>query len=340
MNGYQRVKCALEGEWFDKRPVMLHNFMLAAQQAGITMRDYREKPDKAAQAHIIFAEKYDLDAVFIDVDTATLAAALGVPVDYPENDPARGHGVKLNSLEEVDNLQPVDISQNEYVQKWLEICRLVKRHFGDEKYIRGNCDQAAFSLASMLRGSANFMMDLLSGDDRVFKLLDYCTLVCQQFISLMAKTGVHMISNGDSPAGPEMISPEMYKQFAFDYEKRLIEHAHKNNLHYTLHICGDTELILDQMIETGSDALELDYKTDISALSRICKNKITIIGTLDPSAVIANGTVQDVELRTLELLQAFKDTPRFIMNAGCAIPPNTPHENIKKIVELTHSFQG
>ncbi|KAA6316236.1 hypothetical protein EZS27_033425 [termite gut metagenome] len=38
MNGYQRIHSALHGIMPDRRPVMLHNFMLAAREAGYTMK--------------------------------------------------------------------------------------------------------------------------------------------------------------------------------------------------------------------------------------------------------------------------------------------------------------
>ena len=83
MTGHQRITSALKGEWPDKRPIMLHNFMMAAHEAGMNMKEYRSNPEKAAKAHIEAVEKYDLDGVLIDFDTATLAAAVGVPVEDP-----------------------------------------------------------------------------------------------------------------------------------------------------------------------------------------------------------------------------------------------------------------
>jgi uroporphyrinogen decarboxylase len=65
---------------------------------------------------------------------------------------------------------------------------------------------------------------------------EYCTDASLQFIKLMAQTGCDMVSNGDSPAGPEMISAEMFARYAMPYEKRIVEAAHAEGLPYTLHI--------------------------------------------------------------------------------------------------------
>ena len=80
MNGYQRISAALRGEWADRRPVMLHSFMMAAREAGLTMRQYREDPVRIARAFIDFTGKYECDGILLDVDTVTLAGAVGVGI--------------------------------------------------------------------------------------------------------------------------------------------------------------------------------------------------------------------------------------------------------------------
>ena len=72
-----------------------------------------------------------------------------------------GAGGLLTSLERVPDLPSVDIRRFPRVQVWLEGVRLLKRHFGDEVYVRGNCDQCPFTLASLLRGMDDWMMDLM-----------------------------------------------------------------------------------------------------------------------------------------------------------------------------------
>ncbi len=332
MTGKERIEAALAGEWADRRPVMLHNFMMAAREEGITMKEFREHPEKAAGAFIHAAEKYNVDGVLIDVDTATLAGSVGVPVDYPEDEPARTHGTLIKSLDEVAGLPPVDVAGDQGIQRWLEITRIVVDYFGDEKYVRGNCDQAPFSLASMIRGSQDLMTDLLLEEEQVHRLLEYATEAGIQFIRLMKETGAHMVSNGDSVAGPEMIPPEFYREFAFPYEKKLIDAAHDLELPYTLHICGDTDIILEDMVRTGADALELDYLTDIHLIYRLCHASTLFIGNIDPSGVLNFGTAELVKKKTEELLEIYKDSPRLMINAGCAIPPDTPTENIRQMV--------
>jgi len=332
LNGYQRVRAALDGRFPDTRPVMLHNFMMAAREAGCTMAQYRDDPQKIAACFIRAIETYRYDGIVVDIDTATLAGAVGVPVTFPEDQPARAHGPSLKCLKDAKGLAPVEISGYRYVQNWLEAVRILKGYFGDEVWIRGNCDQAPFSLASMMRTPELWMMDLLADEDNAFALLEYCTDVTCQFVRLMAQTGCHMLSNGDSPAGPELISPQMYRRFALPCEKRVGEEAHKLGLPYALHICGRTDAILRDMLETGADCLELDYKTDIGKVFSVLKDRTCLIGNIDPSGVLAQGTTADVIRETKRILDLYSSSPRLILNAGCAIPAETPSENLKAMI--------
>lgn len=337
MNGYQRIRAAIDGVWPDRPPVMLHNFMMAAREAGISMAQFRRDPRALARAFIESAERYEVDGILVDVDTATLAGALGVPVDLPDDAPARCAGARLASLDEVAGLEAPRVGDYWGVQVWLEGVRLLRAHFRDELFLRGNCDQAPYALASAMRTPEAWMMDLMdpASQEAARRLLDYCAEATSQFVTLMAAAGAHMVSNGDSPAGPELVSPRIYREFALPYEKRIVELAHRLSLPYFLHICGKTDRILEDMLETGADGLELDYKTDARLAHDLMKDRAVFIGNLDPSGVLALGTPALVEAKTRELVALFRDTPRFILNAGCAIPATTPEENIRAMIRAS-----
>ncbi len=334
MNGLQRINAALAGEWPDRRPVMLHNFMMAAREAGISMRTFRTSPEALAKSFIQSVEKYGYDGIMMDVDTATLADAAGVPVAYPEDEPAIVRGRRLASLEEVADLKPADVAGCERVQVWIEGVRLLRQALGDEIYIRGNCDQAPFTLAAMMRGMEDFLMDLMDpqAEEQVFRLLDHCFETGAAFLRLMAAAGAHMLSNGDSTGGASLISPRLHRRFAHPYEKRMADVAHGLGLPWDLHVCGNANPILADLVATGADALDLDYKTDARKAHDALAGRTVFVGNLDPSGVIARGSAADVEKASRDLIAIFADSPRFILNAGCAIPADTPPENIRAMV--------
>ncbi len=340
MTGLERIQAAFGGRRPDRTPVMLHNFMMAAREAGFTMARFRRDPVVIAQSFIDAVRRYDYDGILIDVDTVTLAGAVGVPVDYPDDAPARATGGMLGSLGDVRALKAVDLAKDGRVRVWLEAARELKKHFGDTLLIRGNCDQSPFTLASLIRGADAFMTELLDEEARplLHQLLRYATGVTIQFIRLMSETGCHMLSNGDSMAGPELISPRLYRAFALPYARQVVDASHERGLPYILHICGNTSPILEEMIATGADGLELDYKTDMRVAHDLMANRCVFVGNIDPSGVLALGSAEEVSAKTGELLRVFSDTPRFVLNAGCAIPPTTPPENIRALMRTARDF--
>ena len=142
MTGYERIQAALSGKRADKTPIMLHNFMMAAREAGYTIEQYRNDPKIIADTFIRAVEKYQYDGITVDIDTVTLAGACGVPVDFPNDEPARSHEGLLDSLMDVEQLKPLRIQTYKYVDIWCEAVHLLKQHFQQEIFIRGNCDQA------------------------------------------------------------------------------------------------------------------------------------------------------------------------------------------------------
>lgn len=341
MNGRERIEAALNGVQPDRVPIMLHNFWMATRELGITQREYRDNPRLFAEAHIRAVEKYKYDGILSEMDTSVLAGAIGVPVDYPEDEPARCHRPLIESLDDWKKHIVPDIENSRYIQNHLEAVRLIVEWSADEIFVRGNCDQAGFSLATMVRTPAEFMIDIIDPEQRetALELIRDCNEVNLKYIELMSQTGCHMVSNGDSPSGPDMISPSMYRTFAQESEKAAAEKAHELGLPYMLHICGNTTSILDDMRDTGSDAIELDYKTDSTAAYDSFRDRTTFVGNVDPSGVLERGMPATVVKMTEELLQLFDDNPRFILNAGCAIPRNTPEQNLRVFIRTAREYR-
>ena len=342
MNGYERVMSAFAGRKADKVPILLHNFMMAAKEAGYSQGRYREDPRIIAECLLRSVDEYEFDGICVDIDTVTLAGAVGVPVDLPYDAPGRSHKGCLSSLGEIPDPGDIDILSYRYIGIWLEAVRILKDRLKGEIAVRGNCDQAPFSLASSMRTPSVWMMDLMDPDSGIpaENLLGFCTTIAREFTGLMIEAGADIVSAGDSPAGPSMISPDMYRTFAIPFENRVAELAEASDIPYILHICGNTDLILEALQESRAAGIELDYLTSVDRIfERFSRDKV-FLGNIDPTGVLLQGTEEDVERATDELLSIYGDSPRFILNAGCAIAPDTPSGNLKAMIRTARSWSG
>ena len=93
MNGYERIKAALSGHPTDKIPVMLHNFMMAAREAGVNMEQFRNDPgtgqkENAGTAGYIFR----IGSFYPE---CRLRHTVNDPLREPENHDRYGQGVQV-----------------------------------------------------------------------------------------------------------------------------------------------------------------------------------------------------------------------------------------------------
>jgi uroporphyrinogen decarboxylase len=335
MNGYERIMRVLKGERTDRVPIMLHNFMFAAREHGMTMREFRSKPENMARAFVDTALKYGLDGILTDVDTALEAHAMGAPVAFPEDEPARVTGPAGKDFDEIIcRVDPKKLISDERIQMYLEAISLIKKQVKGEIFLRGNADQGPYSLAMMLYGMEDFLTDLLDEDRNkdIIKLIEKCFDVHFAFHNMVKEAGADATSFGDSSCGPDLISPDMYRTFAKPFHKRLKEELTQKGIMCICHICGNLDSILDDVAEIGFAGIEVDYKTDRQKAHDVLKGKSVMFGPIDPSGVLCFGSTETIRRETEDVLNIFKDGG-LVIGAGCALPPDTPSENICAFVE-------
>ena len=341
MNGYERIKAALNWEKTDRTPMMLHNFMAAAREAGVSMAEYRNDPKIMARVHIDTVRKYGLDGMLLDVDTVLEAGAVGVPIDLPEEEPARALGAASDDIDElIEMMSPEKLRNDDRVKKAVEAVYLMKKEVGGELFVRGNCDQMAFSLAMLAYGMEDFMADLLDEDceEKIFQLMDRAYAVHLELHKMMVEAGADMTSFGDSSCGPDLISQEMYRKYALPYHKRLKKDLEKTGVPVLCHICGNTSMILDDLADIGFDALELDYKTDIVKAHQVLAGKSVMFGPIDPSGTFFFGTPEKMRNETQKVLEIFQGKG-LVIGAGCGLPAGVPEENIRAFVKTVENYK-
>ncbi len=340
MTSKQRVDAVLQGSIPDRVPVCLHNFLLASREAGIPLEQYLSDPAATARAHLHALEKYGHDCILVDLDTTLLAEAMGAVCDTVPGAPGHIAGPAIGGLEDVGRLRVVDPERDGRIPVLLEAIRILVREVGDTVSIRANADQAAFSLAGLLRGTENFLLDLAGEPDNpaIHELLEVCHQSHLAVHRAVMKAGAHFTSLGDSPAGPDVVSPRMFREFARPYHERLVRELAANGIYTVIHICGNTSAILDQLAEYPDCGFELDYKTPAAAVKSSVGVGHVLFGNVDPSAVIGRGNVEQVREACSALIREWKPGGRFVLNAGCAIPECTPPENIAALMECAREF--
>ena len=340
MTGVERFEAVMRGERPDRIPTMLHAFMPAAMEAGFTMADYRNSAENIAKTHLDFANKYDLDGMLMDIDTCMLANAIGVPTDFPINEPARATGAcskDLNYL--IEKMDKNLLHNDDRIKISLDAINLMKAR-SEGKLVRGNCDQMAFSMAMLLYGMEDFMMGLLDEDeeDLILQLMDRTYDVHLEYHKMMHEAGADMTSFGDSSCGPDLISADLYRKYGKPFHKRLKEDLEKLNIKTVCHICGNLDRIVEDVADVEFPAVEIDYKTNIPNAKKAFEGKSTVFGVIDPSGMFYFAKPEEIYAETIKTLEVFEGKG-YVPGAGCALPFKTPEANIRAFVKATRDFK-
>jgi MtaA/CmuA family methyltransferase len=146
-----------------------------------------------------------------------------------------------------------------------------------------------------------------------------------RFARAQIDAGADMIGVGDAVAS--LINPAMYEQFVLPFERTLIDAIHEAGATVKLHICGNIANNIAPMARTGADIIDVDWMVSLGAAREAVGPDVTLAGNFDPTAVLLQGTPQDVAEAARRCI-TFAGA-KFILQPGCEVPPGTPEANLR-----------
>lgn len=331
MNSYTRTMAAIYGEKYDRTPVIPLIIQHALYKAGIPHKEYSTDGSKMAQAQMYALEMYGYDGIHITTDNQIISEALGCEIHLPFDEPPQYKNRILernNDLKQLKaDFKPSGDGRMPVILRATEICR---ENLQDKCFIKVNCDSGPFSVAAALRGEENFFMDLYDDEQYVYDLLEICSDAVIKYAKAIIDSGAHAITFGDSTSG--LIGRSMYEKFALPFQKRVISSIKSAGVPVFMHICGDTNGIIDLMSTSGADVLEIDSLTDLATAYTKTDNKVCLEGNIHPTEVLLQGTAEDVYNASIKCIKESKGR-HLILSSGCEVPRFTPEENILAMVK-------
>jgi MtaA/CmuA family methyltransferase len=301
----------------------------AARHAGVQYRDFCLEPAAKCEAMLRCAEDYELDWVTVMSDPYAEASAFGIQVEYPEDNLPLDRGGHLADLEAVMALRPYQIpGGHRRLAGRLAELREFSRRAGDRLFIVGWVEGPVAEYAD-LRGVTEAAMDLLDDPATVEAAMDTITGCAIEFITAQIEAGAHCVGIGD--AFCSQIGPALYRRFAWERERRMVDHIHRLGAIAKLHICGNTTPILPDMIATGADIIDVDHLVpDMGRFAPLLGPGQVFSGKADPVSVVQNATPEKVAAAAMASVR--EAGGRCIVSAGCEITPDTPDANMRALL--------
>lgn len=332
MNGRDRVLNHLQGKPVDRAPVMPITMQFACDLIGAKYRDYEMDYRVLAEGQLRVAEQFDFDYVNTMSDPGREAADCGAVLEYFENSPAAlvEDRALLGDKAQLASLKIPDPHGGGRMTNGINAIALLRQKVGQDKIVEGWIE-GPMAEAADLRGINTVMLDFYDDPDFVRDLFAFVVEMELRFAKGQVEAGVDLIGVGDAAAS--LIGPELYYQFVWPYEKKLIDGLHALGARARLHICGNTRFALKGMGQLGCEIVDLDFLSPVAQGRAEMGPDQIILGNVNPVTVVRNGTPDDVH-RSLAACHR-EAGARFVIGPGCEIPRDTPHENVRAFAEYS-----
>ncbi len=209
--------------------------------------------------------------------------------------------------------------------------RLLKENVGDKLIIFGHTE-GAFTCAANLVGVEQLMRWCFKAPDQVVKVLEVTKEAAIAAANFAFDNGTDYFLFGEPTAGPALLSPKFFRKFVLPVEKEIISRV-KGPV--VIHICGNTDPIIEMMCETGAVGISIEEKADLKRAAEIAHSKgVKVFGNVATATTLFQGTREESYKEAIKALENGTD----FLCPGCGIAPRSPLENILQLKKARDDY--
>ncbi len=186
-----------------------------------------------------------------------------------------------------------------------------------------------FALAERLFGSEEILLRSISYPPDLIQVLEFITKALGNYLSALAERA-HIVIVVEPTASS--LSSSSFTRFCQPFLKGISGIIRTSGASPMLHICGNSEHLLDNLVSLGMEGICLDSQVNLRKVADLVPLNLIIMGNLDVK-IISQGEPDLVREKTRRLLLSMLPYRNFIVSTGCELPGDTPFENIQALME-------
>jgi len=318
------------------------------RQAGRYMSEYRrlrksygilemiKSPELACEVTMQPMKTFDLDAAIIFADILPPLEGMGLKLEFVKGEGPIIHN-PVRTEEDVDALRTPAPEESLYFT--LEAIKLVRRELESSSIPLIGFSGAPFTLAcyAIEGGSSRsyrHAKGMMMSQPALWRqmMLKFSEVV-GLYLLAQAKAGAQVLQLFDSWVGA--LSPDDYRQYVMPYSIHALKIASQAGVPI-IHFGTNTNGMLELIRDAGGDVIGVDWRIDLGVARKRLGPEVAIQGNLDPIALFAPWP--ELEKRAKYVLDQNAGRPGFIFNLGHGILPETPVENVRRLVDFVHEY--
>lgn len=320
------------------------------RQAGRYMVEYRtlrekytileliKTPELACEVTLQPIKAFDLDAAIIFADILPPLEGMGLALDFVKGEGPVIHN-PIMTAEDIDRLRV--LPPEETLNFTLEAIQLVRRELDTRHIPLIGFSGAPFTLASYAieggssRNRIKVKNMMMSQPDLWHTLMMKLSEVAGQYLLAQARAGANALQLFDSWVGE--LSPYDYENYVLPYSRHTIEIARQARVPI-IHFGTNTSGMLPMIQTAGGDVIGVDWRVDLAQAWQQLGDHVAIQGNLDPVVLFADWKA--LKTRARYILDSVKGKPGHIFNLGHGILPETPVDNVRRLVDFVHEYSN
>ncbi|MCF6282804.1 MAG: uroporphyrinogen decarboxylase [Candidatus Polarisedimenticolaceae bacterium] len=316
----------------------LPEYRASRSKAGSFM-DLCKNPDLACEVTLQPLDRYPLDAAILFSDILTIPDAMGLGLYFSE-----GEGPKferpIKSEADIDAIGVPDPEDDlGYV---MEGVRTIRRELDGRVPLIGFSGSPWTLATYMVEGGSTKNFGLVKGmmfdrPDMMHKLLDKLADSVISYLNGQIAAGAQAVMIFDTWGG--VLTPRDYEAFSLAYMRKIVQgltrEADGRKVPVIMFTKGGA-LWLDQMAETGCDALGVDWTLDMADARTRVQDKVALQGNMDPCILYSNP--DRIREEVGRVLESYGRGPGHVFNLGHGIHPTIDPENVGAFIDAVHDL--
>ena len=335
LTGKHYMMSALKRQYADRIPTTVLIGPYCSRLTDYTVKEILTDAQKSAEAHLAFYDRFKPDSLIIYNDIYLEAEAVGCALEFPEHQISHPKTVLVQEKGDLVGLDVPNPRKDARLPYYIEVCEKVSSQVRKEAAI-GLGQSGPWNLAMHLRGAESLLTDTVTDTPFVHDLMRFTTEVVQKMGDAFIEAGFSP-SIGEAYASCSLISPQIYKDFIKPYHQQLCDYFKSKKAFMSLHICGETDPIMEDIVETGIAFFSLDAPSSLKRLLEIAAGKFPIMGNV-PTTLFSSGTREEMESAIRHCIDTAAEGSGYILASGCEIPLDSTEDRVSHFFEYGHQY--